>query len=42
MFGSVAPILEKDDEDAVFGDAFKVRVQSVVEFLSAFKFQILR
>ena len=24
MFGSVAPILEKDDEDAVFGDAFKV------------------
>ena len=25
MFGSVAPILEKDDEDAMYGDAFKVQ-----------------
>ena len=24
MFGSVAPILDKDDEDSTFGDAFKV------------------
>ena len=32
MFGSVAPILEKDDEDAVFGDAFKVGAKSVEEF----------
>ena len=23
MFGSVAPILDKDDEDSTFGDAFK-------------------
>ena len=39
MFGSVAPILEKDDEDAVFGDAFKVKVQSVVDFHDKFNFK---
>ena len=25
MFGSVAPILDKDDDESPYGDAFKVR-----------------
>ena len=35
MFGSVAPILEKDDEDSVFGDAFKVSMPSIIELFIA-------
>ena len=35
MFGSVAPILEKDDEDSVFGDAFKVSMPTIFELIVA-------
>ena len=28
MFGSVAPILDKDDDESPYGDAFKVKYQN--------------
>ena len=27
MFGSVAPILDKDDDESPYGDAFKVKYE---------------
>ena len=33
MFGSVAPILEKDDDDSLFGDAFKIQPKYLYKLL---------
>ena len=32
MFGSVAPILDKDDDESPYGDAFKVKYEDNVFF----------